>query len=115
MRTYWNEHSALSMLKKWIDDEEWEGTVHFRKHNSSLYEYIYRTIGLDSAFRTIGLNYSDFKKSKGKRLKGRKDEKVINELHSLIREGEWKGVRHLQENNSLLYRELSRIGFAKAF
>jgi hypothetical protein len=72
-------------------------------------------MGLDSAFRKLGLNYSDFKKSKGKRQKSRKDEKVINELHSLIREGKWKGVRHLQENYSLLYRELSRIGFAKAF
>src|SRR3954454_19274399 len=115
MPTSWNDHSALSMLKKWIDDEKWEGTIHFRKHNSSLYEYLYRVMGLDSAFSKLGLNYSDFKKSKGRRQKGREDEKVIKELLSLIREDKWKGVRHLQVNNSLLYRELSRIGFVKAF
>ena len=80
MPTSWNDHSALSMLKKWIDDEKWEGTIHFRKHNSPLYEYLYRVMGLDSAFSKLGLNYTDFKKSKGRRQKGREDEKVIKEL-----------------------------------
>lgn len=115
MRITWNEHSALSLLRNWIDDGKWEGTVHFRKHNSSLYEFLYRTIGMDSAFKKLGLKYSDFKKSKGKHQKIRQDKEVINELHSLIKENKWKGVRHLQKNHSLLYREISRIGFAQAF
>ena len=115
LKTQWDEESALDLLEKWIDDGNWDGTVHFRKHNSSLYEYLYRAIGLSVAFEKLGLDYSDFKKSKGKRPNRRKDEVVINELHSLIREGEWRGVRDLQENHSLLYRELSRIGFPEAF
>lgn len=103
------------MLKKWIDDGKWEGTIHFRKHNSSLYEFLYRTMGMDAAFRKLGLNYSDFKKSKGKHQKIRQEKEMIHELHSLIIENKWKGVRDLQENHSLLYRELSRIGFVEAF
>ena len=51
-------------------------------------------MGLDFAFRKLGLNYSDYKKSKGRRQKGREDEKVINELYTLIREDKWKGVRY---------------------
>lgn len=114
-RTSWNEDSALFALKKWIDDGKWDGTTHFRKNNTSVYEYLYRTIGLESAFEKLGLNYADFKKSVGKRTKIRPDEEVINELHSLTSNGNWKGIRHLQINHSTLYTELSRIGFKNAF
>ena len=115
MRTSWTEETALSLLKKWIDDGKWDGTVHFRKHNSSLYEYLYRSFGFHAAFEKLGLDYTDFKKSKGKQLKNRNDEVVIHELQILLQKGRWKGVRHLQIHHSLLYRELSRIGFPEAF
>jgi len=115
VRTSWNERKALHMLKKWIVEGNWKGTAHFRKHNPSLYEYLYRTMGLDTAFRKLGLNYSKFKKSKGKHQLKRKDEEVITELHTLIESGKWKGIRNLQVNHSPLYRDLSRIGFREAF
>ena len=115
MKTQWDEESALDLLEKWIDDGNWDGTVHFRKHNSSLYEYLYRAIGLPVAFEKLGLDYSDFKKSKGKRPNRRKDEVVINELHSLIREGGWRGVRDLQENHSLHTGNYPELVFQKPF
>lgn len=115
VRESWNPDLALRMLKDWIVNGKWEGTTHFRKHNSSLYEYLYRTMGLDEAFDRLGLDYQDFKKSKGKRKIKRDDDEVIEELKHIIQNGKWKGIRYLQENNSLLYRDLSRIGFHKAF
>jgi hypothetical protein len=115
LRTSWTEETALSLLKNWIDEGKWDGTVHFRRHNSSLYEYIYRSIGFYAAFERLGLDYADFKKNKGKQLKNRNDKVVIHELQTLMNEGKWKDVRHLQVNHSRLYRELSRIGFPEAF
>lgn len=104
MRTLWDEHMALSMLKKWIDDGKWRGTTHFRKYNTSLYEYLYRTMGLNTAFEKIDLRYSNFKKHKGKKQKEKDIEKVIQELDTLIKEDQWKGIRDLQLNHSFLYR-----------
>lgn len=115
MGAIWDEDKALFLLKNWIDEGEWKGTTHFRKHNSSLYEFLYRSVGLNKAFKQIGLNYSDFKRSQGKHQKGRKEEESLNELYHLITHNQWKGIRHLQLHHSLLYRELSRIGFAQAF
>lgn len=115
MRESWNEHKALLLLKKWLDENKWEGTAHFRKLNSSLYEFLYRTLGMNAAFEKLGLNYSDFKKSKGKHLRIRSDHEVINDLHDFIKVGKWEGVRHLSIHHSLFHRELSRIGFPEAF
>ena len=115
MRSKWNKQQALSLLRKYIDDDKWNGTAHFRKHHPSLYEYIYLTMGMEAAFEALELNYSDFKKSQGKYIKVRTDEEIINELHSLIRNNKWNGIRDLQLNHSLLYRELTRMGFEKAF
>lgn len=115
MRRSWNEHDALLLLQKWISEQKWEGTAHFRRYNSSLYEFLYRTIGMDTAFDKLGLNYSDFKKSKGKYLKIRSDEEVISDLHNFIQAGKWKGSKHLSRHHSLFHRELSRIDFSKAF
>jgi len=115
LRRSWDETTALTMLKKWIIESRWKGTAHFREHNSSLYEYLYRTMGLDAAFKKIGLDYANYKKSVGKKQKARKTEEAIQELQTLIEKGQWEGVRHLQRTNSSLYRELSRIGFPEAF
>lgn len=106
---------ALQMLSQWIAAGKWEGTVHFRQHNSSLYEYLYRTMGLQEAFHKIGLDYNNFKRNSGKQQIHRDDTEVIEELRNIIQSEKWRGIRHLQENHSLLYRDLSRIGFVEAF
>lgn len=115
MRKSWDEKTALTLLKKWIIEGSWRGTTHFRRHNSSLYEYLYRTMGLDTAFEKIGFHYEDYKKSTGKKRKERDAEDAIHELQKLIEKGNWQGIRHLQRTNNSLYRDLSRIGFPKAF
>lgn len=115
MRSKWDSQDALLQLKKWIEDGKWRGTIHFRQYNTSLYEYLYRTFGLEDAFKKIGFNYIDFKKKQGKRLKKRSEQEINQDLQNLIQSNQWEGVRDLQLNHSLLYRELSRIGFAEAF
>lgn len=111
----WSKQRALSLLKQWIKDNKWQGTAHFRRHNTSLYEYLYRTIGMNNAFKEIGLDYTDFKKSQGKRIIQRKDSEVIYDLYNLIHQNKWQDAKHLQLNDSRFYRELSRIGFPEAF
>src|SRR5699024_1085580 len=111
----WNKEFALESLKHWINDGEWEGTAHFRKHNSSLYEYLYRTFGMEVAFKKIGLDYETFKKSKGKKIRHRSDKEVLQDLLCWINEGKWINVKDLQVNHQRFYREISRIGFKEAF
>lgn len=115
MRHTWDKHHALSILKKWLDDGNWEGTAHFRKHNPDLYEYLYVTMGMDAAFEQLNLDYDDYKKSAGKFVEERSDEEILEQLYSLIVENEWKGIRDLQVNHSQLYREVKRMGFEEAF
>jgi len=50
LKMQWNKQVDLESSKHWIDKGEWQGTAHFRKHNSFLYEYLYRTFGMDIAF-----------------------------------------------------------------
>jgi len=115
MRRSWNEDKALFLLKKYLDEGRWEGVTHFRKKNTPLYEYLYRTMGMHAAFEKLGLNYSDFKKSKGKRVKIRSDEEVTNDLYHFIQSNKWRGASHLNKHHSNFHRELSRLGFPEAF
>jgi len=115
VRESWNEPKALLLLQKWIEEDKWEGTTHFRKHNSSLYEFLYRTMGMDTEFEKLGLDYDDFKKSKGKHLKVRPEKEVLNDLNALIESGKWQGPKHLSIHHSSFHRELNRIGYQNAF
>src|SRR5690625_3788322 len=98
MRRNWNDREALCRLQQWINDGKWQGTSHFRKFNSSLYEYLYRTTGMTSAFSKLGFDYLDFKKSKGKPQVHRAEQDVIQDLASFIQNDRWEGIRHLQVN-----------------
>lgn len=115
MRKSWNEQKSLLLLEKWINEGRWKGTAHFRKHNTPLYEFIYRTMGMSKAFEKIGLNYSKFKKGHGEKARERSIEDITNDLHYLIKTNQWQGPTYLYGHNSKLHRELSRIGFQKAF
>ena len=58
----WTEEVILSELEKCLKGEGWKGTSHFEKHNSALCNAIRRNMGMQEAFKKIGLNYDDYKK-----------------------------------------------------
>ena len=58
----WDQENILQDLKDLIDNGEWEGALHLKKHNSPLYNAINRKIGFSKAFEELGLNYDQYKK-----------------------------------------------------
>ena len=95
MKVSWNESKALLLLQKWIGGNKWKWTpqtTHFKKHNFSLYGFLYRTKGMNTVFEKLGLDYDVFNKSKGKHLKVRPEKEVLNDLNALIEPGKWQGL-----------------------
>jgi len=57
----WNEDDILGRLKDLIDNNKWEGTLHLKMNNPSLYSAIERSSGFPNAFQKLGLNYEAYK------------------------------------------------------
>lgn len=115
MRKKWTKESTLNELNNWIQNDNWQGTNHFRHHNPKLYNAIYRYFGMKEAFELIGYDYDLFKLTKGKKSNTVDEKTALIQLKSLIENNNWSGIRDLQINNSPLYFALSRLGLEHSF
>ena len=59
---YGDQENILHALKDLIDNGEWKGALHLKKHNSPLYNAINRKMGFSKAFKELGLDYHQYKK-----------------------------------------------------
>ena len=65
-RIKWTEKMILEALKNWVNEGKWNGMKDMKKNNPSLYFAIYKNLGFEEAFKRIGLDYADFKKTNKK-------------------------------------------------
>ena len=52
-----SEEETIEELKKWVTEGKWEGLQHLRNHNTYLYKGL-KEIGVEEAFKRIGLDYT---------------------------------------------------------
>ena len=111
-RIKWTEEMILKELKNWINEGKWNGMKDMQKNNRPLYFAIYKNLGFEEAFKRIGLNYADYKKTKKKWT----EEKILAELEHWLSEGKWEGSGHLHKNYRKLYDAIyNYMGFEVAF
>lgn len=110
----WHKEKMLTELKDWIESGKWSGTGHFMKFNKKLYSSIYKYIGMEEAFKILGLSYKDFVIQEGY-PRERIERETLLELKKLMESNKWRGVDHLRTANYFLYISLNRLGFEEAF
>ena len=104
------EEETIEELKKWVEEDRWEGMQHLRNHHIYLYKGL-KEIGVEEAFKRIGLDYTYQDKS----VKWT-NEKIINDFKRYVEEHGWGGTLKFKEEAPILRSVLyKRMSIEKAF